>query len=161
MQSPVDRIEQLDAMRMGVDYRLPIRIRTFSLHVRPLTIAETVEIAGEVTDELERLGKAATRVIEHVLLAKRTLIKASTSEPGANDQQLSDPILDRMTPDELDLLFKQYVAACDKVNPSLESLPAEEVRAMAERLKKSPSEAIELSFLQLVNIVQFLLTPDA
>lgn len=154
-----DGLEALDAMRMGVEYKLQITIRSFSLMVRPITIGETLQVAQEVVEAMNRIPESArTRVVEHVLLAKYTLIKASTTEPGSNDPRITDLLLDHFTPDEITLLFKQYVSACDKVNPSLEIIETEKLLEMVEALKKSPSEVIERSFLDLVNIVRFLLT---
>lgn len=162
MQSPADSIEQLDAMRLGVEYKLTIKVRGFALVVRPLSISETLEVAHEVGSVLASLPQTAqTKITEQVLIAKHTLIKASTTDVGVNDPKITHMILDRMTADEVTLLFKQFVSACDKVNPALETLPDEELKSLVDGLKKNgASEAIELSFLQLANIVRYLLTKN-
>ncbi len=157
-QNPHDRLPQLDAMRMGVEYRLEIKVREFKMSVRPITITETIQVASKVADKLMTLPKTAqNRITEHVLLAKETLMLASTSDVDVNDPKITDFILDRMTPDEIDNLFKQYVAATDKVNPSLEEMSTERVEALVEDIKKNPSLLIEHSFLELVNVSRYLL----
>ncbi len=161
-QSPVGTgLEILEAMRQGVDYRLQINVRSFNILVRPISIGETLQVAQDVVEAMNRLSpNARTAVVEHTLMAKYTLIRASSSDIGVSDSRITDYVLDRFTPDEIALLFQQYVSACDKVNPSLEVLSQERIEEMVSDLKKSPSEAIERSFLDLVNIVRFLLTKD-
>lgn len=163
--NPLDRIEQIDAMRMGVDYRLEIKVRGFTMMVRPLAISETLQVAATVQDELSKLPESArNRMSEHFILAKETLKIASTSDVGKNDPRITDLMMTHMTNDELHFLFKQYVAATDKVNPAMETLTPEEVEAIVEELKKNSSDAdlvsalTELSFSQLVSLARFYLT---
>lgn len=158
-KNPASQIPQIDAMRLGVDYRLELKLREFSVPVRPITISETLEIASRVGAHMARLPEASrNRVTEHVLLAKETLKVASTSDVGKQDMQLTDIILDKMTPDELTFAYKQYVSATDKVNPALEQLSKEEIEDIYELVKKNQSQLIECSFLQLVNLARYLLT---
>jgi hypothetical protein len=172
MGSYVDRLDQLEAMRMGTEYRFPIQIREFRLAARPLTMSETLQIAAEVQEIMSKLPQNAKNALtEHTLLAKETIKLASTSDYGANDPKITDYILDRMTPDEITHLFKQYVTGCDKVNPNLELIPADEIRGLVESIKrpyeeKKTAEAsqevglqlIELSFSQLVSVCRLLIT---
>lgn len=161
-----DRVEQLDQMRMGVDYRFTVAVRGYRLSLRPLSIVETVQVAAKVQ---ERLGDvppgSRTALLEHTFLAKETLILASTSDVGANDAKVTDYVLDRSTPAELSTLFKQFVAGCDRCNPSLEKLDQEELASLIAALKKNEgdpealaSQLTELSLLELASLSFFLLT---
>lgn len=163
--SPLDRIEQIDAMRMGVDYRLEIKVRGFKMMVRPLAISETLQVASSVQDELAKLpANAQNRLTEHFILAKETLKIASTSDVGKNDPRITDLMMMNMTNDEIHFLFKQYVAVCDKVNPALEMLGPEEINCLVDDLKKNSSpeelglQLIELSFSQLLSLAHSFLT---
>lgn len=161
MKPPVDQIDQLVALRMGVEYRQVISVRGLKLKVRPISITETVDISQEVNEQIQELPeRSRNRMIEHTLVAKKTICLATTSAPGVRDPHITERVLDEFTPAELDLLFKEYVAVTDRVNPSLEMLKADEIDRMVAELKKSPSEAIELSFLDLVSVVRFLLTRE-
>lgn len=164
MASSTD-IEQIDAMRLGVDYSFVIKIRAFQLRVRPLSISENVQIAGEVAERLTDIPESLRNTLtQHTILAKETIKVASTSDVGANDPRITDYILDRMTADEVHSLFKQYVAACDRVNPSLERMKPEDLDNLIAALKKNArdqealdSQLIELSHLQLHSLVASLL----
>ena len=162
--NPLERIEQLDAMRLGVDYRMEIKVRGFRIMVRPLAISESLQVAALVQDELMKLPKnAQNRLTEHVILAKETMKVASTSDVGKNDPRITDMVMMGMTNDEIHFLFKQYVAACDKVNPALELMKPQEIQELVEDIKKKEGEElvlqlIELSFSQLVSMAQYFLT---
>lgn len=164
--TPGDRIDQIDAMRMGVDYRFRIVCRGFSMSARPLSIGESVEVGTKVSQRLNEMTEfEKNRLNEHSLLAYETLVLASTSDYGTNDPKISEYILKRLTPDELSFLFKQYVAECDKVNPCLEMMDAKDIRPLVEALKKSPkedlaSQLIGLSFTQQVSTLFHLLLGD-
>lgn len=154
-----DGYEILDAMRAGIEYRQPIRVRKWTVQLRPLSILETNEIAQEVQDELEEMKpNQRTRMAEHTLLAKKTLVRASTPDPERNSPTITELVLDKFTNDEIHYVYKQYSAIEDKVNPALEELSKESLELLVERVKKSPSELIELSFLELVNLSRHLLT---
>lgn len=156
----MDRIEQLEQMRMGVAMRHPVSLRGFSCHLRPLTIAEMVRVMGEVKQELMATPEGArTPILQTALTARKTLEVASTDFDG-KIQSLTGYILDLMTPDELIHLFNQYQSIMDKVNPSLESMSPEELQALIDAVKKNPSQLIELSFYRVVQIARFLLTKD-
>ena len=68
----------LEKMRLGVDYRYPITIRSFTLLARPLSIGETAEVATETTrrmQEISRMDKAASHTLnENIILAQETLV---------------------------------------------------------------------------------------
>jgi hypothetical protein len=158
--------EFLEAMRLGVDYSFVVAVRGFKLRLRPLSISETVRVMGEVADDIAALPPAQRRPLtESVILTKKTLIAASTSDVGVSDVKVTDYMLDRMTPDEMQYLYKQYLDGCDKVNPSLEKLPLDQIVAAVEALKKSAqdpealdSQLTSLSRSHLLNLMCYLLT---
>lgn len=154
-----DRISQLDAMRQGVDYHLEIKCRDYSVSVRPLTMKETVDVATRVNDALLKLPEhARTRLMESNLLAKETLKLATKNDMDSKDEpRLTDYVMDRMTPEELQFIHRQYVQAIDMVNPVMEQLSKEEIMAMVDAVKKNGSALTDLSFLQMANVCRFLI----
>lgn len=157
--TPTSEISQLVAMRLGVNYRGTVQCRGYSLSLRPLSMGETVRMAAEVADEIGRLPTSMRNSLsEHTLLAKKTLILASTSDVGEKDPTLTDYILDRMTPDEIQFLYKQWVDICDNVNPSLETMPEADIKQLVAQIKKKESRPTELSRSQLLSLVNSLVT---
>lgn len=164
-----DEIEQLVAMRQGIDYRFNIQVRSFCLGVRPLSISESVAVVTDTATVVASLPELArNRLTEHSTLAKKTLVLASTSDVGANDPKITEYILDRMTADEISLLFKEYTAGLERVNPSMETLTKDELDVLVTAIKKNepnPTELVSLltglSFSQLVSLSSFLLTSGA
>jgi hypothetical protein len=55
MQDPNDSIPQLDAMRMGVDYRFVVKARGFAMDARPLSVDETTDVTAETLAELSKV----------------------------------------------------------------------------------------------------------
>jgi hypothetical protein len=106
-----------------------------------------------------------TSLKQSALLSIKKLAKAQTSDVGMKDGKMHETELQRMTAGELDALFKQYNAACDKINPSIEQFSREEILGWIETLKKSSQEMemtlIDLSSFQLAAIVRHLLTTGA
>lgn len=160
----IDRIEQIDAMRLGTDYRFKVKIRGFEMWIRPLSISETIEVTSKTQEKLSMLPAQSRNVLtEHTILAKETLKLASTSDVGLGDIKITDLILDRMTNDEVHYLFKQYVAATDRCNPALELLQPEELTSLVNEVKKNKGEELvsaltELSLSQLVSLAQHYVT---
>lgn len=152
-----DEYPQLAQMRMGSDYKFTIKLKQFSVVLRPLSMDEFVNVTMETAEYLESLPPVArNRLSENTILAKKILVLASTSEPDMGDFKLTESLLGRMTNDEVSYLYNEYCVICDKVNPKLEELPIEEVDRLVDMVKKSPSQAIELSFLELVNVCRKL-----
>jgi hypothetical protein len=154
-------IPELEAMRLGVNYRQPIVVRNFKCLMRPLTIAETRTITEEVTVELNSLSlDQRNPLTENTQIAKKTLQLASTSDVGATDYKLTDYIMERMTPEEIEYLFKQYSAVTARCNPSLELLSEADMLRLVEIVKKKEVALIDLSFLQLLSIAHYFTTKD-
>ena len=158
-----DTNEILVKMRMGVSFRWPIRIRDFQITVRPLTMAETLEVLGNVAAELKRQPDIyRNRIQENALIAKEHLIYASSTQPGANDFRLTHKLLNDMTIDEVLAIHKEYLSVVDKGDPAIEAMPAEELSRLVNALKKTSheepdSQLTELSFWQLKQVAVYLL----
>lgn len=156
-----DSLPQLDQMRMGVEYRQLVRIRNFSVSLRPLTISEQIHVASDVAEEFAQMPeKMKHQLSEHTVLAKRTLIRASTPSPEVNSPLLTDLLIEKMTADEVLALFKEYNAICDKCNPMLDKMLSEDALALVDVLKKNPSRLTELSFWQLKEAVLCLIAQN-
>lgn len=152
---------EISAMREGVEYRLPIVVRNFKMMVRPLSIDETVQVAADVTEEMNKMPeKGRNRLTEETLLAKFTIEKASTSSPETNDPKITAAVLGNMTPDELHAIFKQYVWVCDRVNPVLESMSPEKLQEIVDLLKKNSLQVTELSTWDMAQLVLFFIAKD-
>lgn len=161
MFNPNDKIPQLEAMRQGVDYRMPVQVRGFSITLRPLSIMEQMQVAATVVENYNKLPTPAqNRLTENILKVKETLMIASTTDVGTNDPKITEYIVDRMTNDELQSLWKSYISACDRVNPSLDEMTMEQVNEIVDQVKKSPDLLIELSFLELINVCRRLIKGD-
>jgi hypothetical protein len=158
------RIEILEAMRQGTDYRFEVLIRGQSFRLRPLCNAETIQVADSVQEIMMNLKPHQRHALtEHTLVARKTLEMASTPGYGTNNPTLTDYVLERFTNDELHMLYQEYASGCDKVNPKLEEIPEAQVNALVEEVKKNSEPAalglalIELSSLQLVNVCRRLI----
>lgn len=158
--------EILTKMRLGVEFRWPIRIRGFEVSVRPLSMAETIEVMSRVAAEIKKSPEIyRNKVHEHALLAKEHLIMATTSQPGAGDFKLTHSVLNDFTPDELIALYKEYVSVTEKCDPSIETMPKEELERLVSALKKTPREDLDsqltaLSFLELKAVASSLILSD-
>lgn len=163
-----DSMEQLEQMRMGTAYRQKVRVRGYSVLLRPLTIGEHVQITQAIAETMDETPvHLRTALWQNILLAKKSLERASTEAPGAeHGPHLTEAVIDKMTNDELMALYKQWTAATARVDPNFEDVPDAEIIAFAEHLKeeiivkKNPSAVIESSFSQLANLVLFLLTRE-
>lgn len=165
-----DLSDELLAMRAGIDYRIPVKIRGFKIMLRPLSMLETQQVAATVKEKMEEAPESwRNSLTESAIRAKETIKLASTSKPGAGDFKIHDVTLDEMTADEALFLYKQYLAVCDKANPALERMPSKDLQALVEAIrapfavdpskKNDPvaqeelvSALTELSFTQLVNV---------
>ena len=161
-------IDQISAMRMGVDYSFTIELRKFSLRVRPLAISETVKVVSAVSEALSAVPQNMRTILaENLLIAKETIKLASTSDVGSSDVRITDYVMDRMTPEELQTLFKEYVANCDRVNPSLDLMTPAKLEELISTVKKNARtpedvalQLTALSLSQLRSLATFFLTKD-
>ena len=155
--APSDKIQQIEAMRMGVSYRGTLRLRDFTVRVRPISNMEETEIISSVVERMKASPEHyRNRQTEQLLYARLLLEKASTSDVGANDPQLTEYILARMTNGELLCLLKDYNAFCDAVNPQLDEMSKDEIMRLVDEVKKSPDLATSYSRLEMLNVIRFL-----
>lgn len=164
---PADQDALLNAMRLGADYQFKITLRGFSMNVRPLTIIEEQQVVANVSAFMATLPvHAKNSLSENVALAKEYLKIASSSDVGKVDYQIWDYQMDRMTPEEIQFLYRQYLDAKEAVNPSVETMSIEQINTLVQTLKKSPgpadwaSQLIELSRSQLGRVCQYLIQGD-
>lgn len=152
----------IEDMRLGVDYTGTIKLRGFQVSVRPLSMAETLQVENNCQIAFSKMPEPSkTQLRWNHFYAKETLKLATTSDLDKNDSQLTDPILDRMTPEEVQALMKQYVAFVDRVNPVLENVNNKEtLGALIEQVKKNPSQLTELSLSQLTALCHHLILGD-
>lgn len=159
MQDPKDVIPQLDAMRMGVDYRFVIKARAFAMDARPLTVDETVQMTAEALAELSKLPQhLQNSQYEATIVAKKTLCLASTSAPGKADPKITEYILGRLTPEELQYLYKQWVDGTLECSPALENMTPKQLGDLVDAVKKNGGSILtQLSRSQLSRMVLFCL----
>lgn len=152
-------------MRMGVEYRFTVSMRKFTVEMRPLSNAESMQAYGAVAEHMRGIPEfRRTKITEDNLLA-REFLKIASGPYGNFAPKLSDPILDAMSNDELMFLYKQWVACCEKVNPVLEKMDLDKIKELVEIVKKNPPadldfQLTELSFGQLVSLASYLLTKE-
>lgn len=144
---------QLDLMRAGVEHRFEISIRQFKVTVRPLTNLEIIQATSEAAEAFQKLpANQQLGVTASLLNAMYQLEKASgrdVGEPG----MLTLKLLEKMSPDEVNHLWKQYVRITDKVNPSFEDVSADQLQEWAEALKKSSDPLSLLTDLSISNLI--------
>lgn len=150
--------EALEKMRQGIDFGGKITIRGFTVHLRPLSISEQNKVTEEAIEELEN-GPAGKRTSQNEasILAAKTLMLASTSDIDQTDYKITEKVIGRMTPAELEYFHKQYLDVCEAANPAIEKLSDEELDALVEAVKKNPSALQQLSRPQLCQMAAFLL----
>lgn len=148
---------QLELMREGVKYRFEISVRKFKVMVRPLTNLEIIQATAEAASDYESLPEQQrTSIASSLLSAIRQLVKASAPDVG-EAPVLSMKLLEMMSPDEVNSLWKQYVRVTDLVNPSFESVSAEELGEMAENLKKNSDPLSVLTDLSISSLIALCL----
>lgn len=152
----------IELMRIGVDYKFKIKLNQFILTLRPLSALETITIENDVIEQLLKMKThQQTEINKSLLFANKTLMQASTSAPGKSDYQISELVLQNCTPDEVMFLFNEYIKCTEKVNPSLETMPMEELTKLVEEAKKNSFPLTGLSFWQLENLCRALINEIA
>lgn len=157
-------LPELEAMRHGVTYFFEVKLRQFSVKLRPVSNSEMMECYSSVTQYINNIPAAKrTKMDEDNALAREILKKACCEMDSDKPGKFTDPVLNAMNNDEILYFYGEWRAVCDRVNPQLEQLPIEVIRSTVNELKKNPptdldSQLIELSFGQLVNLARYLLT---
>lgn len=159
----METLPQIDQMRMGVDYSFPVKLRNFQCVMRPLSNAETVKCYSAVGEHMSKIPKShQTKLTEDNFLA-REFIKTASSPYGEWAPQISDPMMDQMSNDEIMFIYKEWMAICERCNPSMETISTDAMRVLVDHVKKNaPADLMlqltELSTLELRNLAHFLLT---
>lgn len=153
-------ISQLALMRQGIDYSFEIACRAFKFKVRPLTNIEIINATAQAASKYAAMPESQRVTMTASLLsAMHQLEMASTKDVG-EPPQVTVAMLEMMTPNEVNHLWKQYVQVTDRVNPSFEEMTMEELEPMVEALKKSlepRSQLIDLPISKLIAVSCHLL----
>ena len=155
----------LEILRQGIEYRFPVKCRGLTLHMRPLSVMEEDKVSQAVISELHSLPEQnRTSLKQSALLSIKKLALAQTSDVHSKQPLMYEAELQMMTAGELQFLFKEYVAGCDRVNPRLEQFTKAEIQGWVDTLKKNTQDQettlIESSFYQLVALCRHLLTTE-
>src|SRR5690348_14237296 len=98
----IDKLPELEALRLGVDYKMTIQCRGYSIVLRPLSFDESNQIISDIHASLQRLPDyARTETAFRAAHAKETLKLASTSDVGVYDPQIHETLLKRLTTEEI------------------------------------------------------------
>lgn len=164
MSSP-NEYPEIEKMRAGVAYRMPIKVRGFEIQVRPLAISEQMQATTNAIDKFRALPEPAKhKLSESAFMAIEMLKLATTSDYGANDSSITEESMKLWTSQELMYVYDQYLQAIERANPSIDKMPPEQLKEIVEELKKKPkgelfSVLTELSFSTLREVAESLLTP--
>lgn len=161
MQTQSDGLELLKLMRAGVEYSFTIRVRKLEIKMRPLSSIEMISAARTV---MKRMAAEDRTPIEESLLSAIVKLEAASTPEGGGSPALPAAIIEKMTPQEIDSLYSKWLAECERVNPSIETMPTEALEALVEEVKKSPlgidSALSSRSFTELVNISRHFITRE-
>lgn len=153
-KNPGAGIAVLEAMRQGVNYRHEVKVREQKFRLRPLTNNEILDVTDEVLEIMNSLPVFKRHPQrEHSLVARLTLMKASTPDVGSSEVGLTDYVLSNMSAEELQLIYNEYVKVCERVNPKLEEMPKEDLDFLVEDLKKSSNLNSQLTDLPISHLV--------
>lgn len=159
----MDNIAKMEQLRLGVYYGFKIDMKFDTYTLRPLSIAEMNKVYNEVAATLLKTPEnRRTKVMEDTLLAKE-IIKVATRTYGQDTGGITDGVLDQMTNDQILFMYKEWLSTCERVNPNLETMPVDAIKALVDEVKKKQPDGLEsllteLSFSQLKSITAYLLT---
>jgi len=143
---PLSAEDLLSKLRAGTKETHEITMRDATINVRVLSIEEVNAIRRESIAKCA--NGAGDEVDRNVMIQRLTLKLASTlTKNGA--PYLGDKLLALMSVDEVNYLYEEYMRAMDSVNPSLQTMTAEQFRAIVDALKKNTLSSKDLSLLQL------------
>lgn len=137
--------EMLAKMRAGVKEVYDIRVRDLVLPVRVLSVDEMNAIRHEAKKKAI-LGDEVDRALA---IQKSTLLLASTIGGKGAVPTLSEKFLGLLSTDEINHLYNEYIKILDDVNPSLQTIPPEEFRALVDAVKKKALTSKDCSLHQL------------
>lgn len=135
----------LGKLRAGVKATHEIKCRELVVPVRVLSIDEFNEVRRHSI--AHATAKNGDETDKNLQAQKLTLKLASSLTEGV--PLLGDKLLSKLSLDEINFLYEEYLAVMDSVNPSLASISDEEFRAIVDALKKNLTSSRKLSLLQL------------
>ncbi len=136
----------LQKMRDGVKEVYEIRMRQMTVPVRVLSVDEVNAIRKESIRNSTLIQGDETDKNVHI---QKTTLKLASNITKGGGPILGDKLLGMLTVDEINYLYEEYIKVLDTVNPSLETIPPTEFRAMVDALKKNLVSSKELSIRQL------------
>lgn len=134
----------LAKLRAGTKEVYEIKLRQLIVPVRVISLDEISAIRREAKAEQAKMLGDETDF--NVSMQKFTLKLASNIKDAP---LLSDKLLSKLTIDEVNHLYNEYIRVMDAVNPTLEAISPEHFRSMVEALKKSQVTLNELSLREL------------
>lgn len=145
---------QLALMRAGVEYQFEISVRNFKVKVRPLSNLEIVQATQEAHAAFEKTPpERRVHIALSLYHAMYQLERAATDDVGATVSQLPLSLMQMMHNEEINTLWKQYVRVLDKVNPSFEEFPAEDLQNIVDELKKNSDPKSLLTDLSISKLI--------
>ena len=159
MKQITDDLPELELMRQGVQYKFSLKIRNWSVPVRPVTVGEHMSINNEVINDMAGLSPLMRSTLNESYMLAKSMLKKASAEPPPSTRlgPITDLLLDSMTIDEVLFLYTQYEAGVAKVNPKFELLSNDDVQELISKVKKKESALTDCSFSQLVSMVHSLL----
>lgn len=149
-QTPIMSAEEIvSKLRAGIDETYEIEMRGTAIYVRVLSGDEFNYIRKACIQQVAAQGGDDTDKnfeIQKAVLAKCCMLKDNV--PGILNQK----VLARLTVDEITNLYEQYLSILEQVNPTLDTISADEFEAIVTALQKKTSTARELSIRQLRGI---------
>lgn len=153
-----DQENPLDAMRRGVEYRFPVKVRRKVIMMRPLSIDEHAKITAETVEQLAMLPSTQkTSMKEHLIYTAALIERASTSDTQGKDPRLTEMLVNEMTPEEVQHIYQQWLDGCKLCDPALEHLTKDRVEDLVAGIKKNPSTLTALSSWEVMELCRSLL----
>jgi hypothetical protein len=143
---PLSADDLLKKMREGVKEVHNISLRGFNIPVRVLSLAEMNLIRKDaISQALANKGDGT----DVNVITQQTVLKMASTIDSSGGPLLSDKVLERMTTDELNYLYNEYVRVSESVNPSVEHISHDAFRELVNALKKNMITSVDLSLPQL------------
>lgn len=143
---PLSPEELLVKLRLGKKTVSEIRMGGLEIPVRVLSCDEVNQIRRYAMAQAAKVGGDETD--KNVEIQKATIKLASTMTVGGGPF-IGDPILNKLSFDEISYLYEEYIRFLDSVNPSLEQISPEAFRGLVDALKKNIRSPSDCSLLQL------------
>lgn len=139
----------LKKMRMGVDEVHEIHLRDLTIPVRVLSIDEVNTIRKD-SIKAAMLENGDNTDVD--VRTQRSTLKLATTIHAGGAPLLSDKLMQKLTVDEMNYLYNEYIKVMDSVNPSLETMTPEQFKELVAALKEKKILSSDLSLPQLREI---------